>query len=48
MIHATKIRINKYKSEYIIKLIEMYIHQNCILTFKNIITKMGNINWANI
>ena len=46
MVRATKIRINKYKSEYIIKLVGIYIRQKYILTVENISTKMGNINWA--
>ena len=48
MVRATKIQINKYKSEYIVKLVVVYIRQKCILTVKNISTKMGNINWAKI
>ena len=44
MVRATKIRTNKYKSEYIIKLVGIYIHQKCILTREFIGTKMGNIN----
>ena len=44
MVHANKIRINKYKSEYIIYRVGVYIRQKCILTRMNISTKMGNIN----
>ena len=45
MVCATKIQINKNKSEYIIKLIGVYIRQKCFLTANIISTKMGNINW---
>ena len=44
MICANKIRMNKYKSEYIIKLVGAHIHQKWKLTADNISTKMGNIN----
>ena len=44
MVHANKIRINKYKSEFIIKLVGAYIRQKCNLAVDNISTKMGNIN----
>ena len=44
MVHANKIQIDKYKSEYIIKLVGVYIRQKCILTQINIGTKMGNIS----
>ena len=44
MIRANKIRINKYKSENIIKLVGFYIRQKWTLTANNISTKMGNIN----
>ena len=44
MVCATKLRTNKYKSEFIIKLVGVYIHQKCILKVDNISTKMGNIN----
>ena len=44
MVRANKIWIDKYKWEYIIKLIGVYIRQKCILTQINIGTKMGNIN----
>ena len=48
MVHANKIRINKYKSEYIKELVGVYIHQKCILTVDNISTKMGNVNGENL
>ena len=48
MIHATKIRINKYKSEYIIKLIGVYINKKWQLTVHNISTKISNINGENL
>ena len=47
MVRANKIQIDKYKSEYIIKLVGVYIRQKCIWTPINIRTKMGNINWEN-
>ena len=48
MVRATKIRINKYKSEYIIKLVGIYICQKCILTSFNVGSKMGNITGGKI
>ena len=48
MVRATKTRINKYNSEYIIKFLGVYIRQKCILTVENISTKMGNINGAKV
>ena len=47
MVRANKIRINKYKSEYIIKLIGIYIRQKRHLTVNSISTKMGDINGEN-
>ena len=44
MVRGNKIRINKYKSEYIIKIVGVYICQKCHLTVNSIGTKMGNIN----
>ena len=44
MIRANKIRINKYKSEYIIKFVGVYIRQKLHLTVVSIGTQMGNIN----
>ena len=44
MVRANKIRINKYKSEYIIKLVGVYIRQKGHLTVNSIGIKMGNIN----
>ena len=46
MIRANKIRINKYKSEYIIELVGVYINKNRISMVENMSTKMGDINWA--
>ena len=46
MIHANEIRINKYKSKYIIQIIGVYIHQKRKLTANNISTKTANIKWA--
>ena len=43
MVRANKIRINKYKLEYIIKLVGVYIRQTCHLTADSIGKKMGNI-----
>ena len=47
MVHANKIQIAKYKSEYIIKLIGVYIRQKCTLAVDNISTKMSNVNGEN-
>ena len=47
MIRANKIRINKYKSEYIMKLVGVYIRQKLHLTADSIGTKMGDINREN-
>ena len=47
MVCANKVRIDKYKSEYTIQLVEIYIRQKCILTQINIRTRMGNINGGN-
>ena len=44
MVRANKIRIDKYKLEYITKLVGVYIRQKWIFTDTNISTKMGNIN----
>ena len=44
MVRANKIRINKYKSEYIIKLVGVYICQMWHLMVDRISSKMGNIN----
>ena len=44
MVRGDKILINKYKSEYIIKLVGFYICQKWHLTVDNISSKMGNIN----
>ena len=44
MVRANKIRIDEYKSEYIIKLVGIYIREKCILTCINIGTKIGNKN----
>ena len=44
MICANKIRINKYKSEYIINIFGVYIHQKWRSMVDNISAKMGNIN----
>ena len=44
MVPANKICIDKYKLEYITKILGVYIRQKCILTVENISTKMGNIN----
>ena len=46
MVRAKKNRINKYKSEYITKLVGVYIRQKWYLTVDSICTKMGNINGA--
>ena len=48
MICAYKIRMNKYKSEYIIKHLGVYIRQKWKLTADNISTKMGDINGEKI
>ena len=48
MVRANKTRINKYKSEYIIKLVRVYVFQERNLTADNINTKMGNINGGEI
>ena len=47
MVRANKIRINKYKSDYIINLVGVYIHQKRHLTVDSIGTEMGNINGEN-
>ena len=47
MVRTNKIRINKYKSKYIIKLIGVYIRQKRNLTVNSIGTKMGNTNGEN-
>ena len=44
MVHANKIGMNKHKSEFIIKLVGVYIRQKCNLIVNNISTKMCNIN----
>ena len=44
MARADKIRINKYKSEYIIILVEVYTRQKWHLMADSIGTKLGNIN----
>ena len=41
---ANKIRINKYKWEYIIKLVGVYIRQKLHLTVDSMSTKIVNIN----
>ena len=43
MVLANKTRINKYKPEYIIKLVGVYIRQKWHLMVDSIGTKMGNI-----
>ena len=48
MLGANEFRINKYKSENIIKRVGVYIRQKCILTRMNIGTKMGSINGEKI
>ena len=48
MIHTTKIQINKYKSEYIIKLVGVYINKKSRSTVDNISTQMGNIHGENV
>ena len=47
MVRGNKIRINKYKLEYIIKLVGIYICQKWHFTFHSIGSKMGNINVEN-
>ena len=47
MVCANKIRINEYKSEYIMKLVGVCIRQKWYLTVDNIGKKMGNINGKN-
>ena len=37
-------RINKYKSEWVIKLVGFHIRQKWQMTVVSIVTKMGNIN----
>ena len=44
MVRSNKIRINKYKSEYTIKLVAVNIRQKRHLMAVSIGTKMGNIN----
>ena len=44
MVHANKIQIKKYKSEYIIKLVGVYIRQKWHLMVDSIGTEMGNIH----
>ena len=44
MVRANEIRINKYKSEYIITLVGVYIRQKWYFTVVSIGTKMDNIN----
>ena len=44
MVCTNKIRINKYKSEYIINISGVYIRQKWKLTANNISIQMGNIN----
>ena len=48
MVRGNKIRINKYKSEYIIKLLSVYICQKWHLIVDSIGTKMGNITGKNL
>ena len=44
MVRANIIRINKYKSEYIIKLIGVYIRQKWYLVADSIDARLCNIN----
>ena len=48
MVCANKIRINKYKLGYIIKLVGVFIPQKRHLTLDSIGIKMGNINGGEI
>ena len=51
MVHGNKIWINQYKSEYIIKLVVVYVCQKRHLTVDSIGSKVGNIyvqkKWMN-
>ena len=44
MVHSNKIRIDKYKPEYIIKLVGVYIRQKLHLMVDSIGTKMCNLH----
>ena len=44
MVRGNKVRTNKYKLEYIISILGVYIRQKWKLAADNISTHMGNIN----
>ena len=46
MVHANKIWITKYKPEYIIKRVGIYMRQKWILRVDSITIEVNDINWA--